>query len=251
MTLKSIGRIDPATQSCDSIVFTDLKLTQHKQGYRFNLDSILLARLAHVSKNSKLLDLGCGMGTVALLLGRLHPSARVTGVDCQADLIALARQNAQTNNVSKRVSFICDDLAKPLVPKLAGSFTAVFCNPPYYLRGQGRLPKSESMHRAKHTTREDFTALIKNSRSLVKSGGYLHMVYSAERISELLCELVAGGFQPKKLRFIHPRIDQPANAVFLSARSGGKSSLTVLPPLVVYNSRRQYAEEVRHLLYET
>lgn len=52
------------------------------------------------------LDIGCGTGTVPLLLAQAFPQARVAGVDIDQRSIALARERARDAGLSHRVRFI-------------------------------------------------------------------------------------------------------------------------------------------------
>lgn len=63
----------------------------------------------HVSKTTKLLDVGCGTGILsiaALLLG----ADSVTAVDIDSDAVRITNENAALNNVSDRISAICGNL---------------------------------------------------------------------------------------------------------------------------------------------
>ncbi len=57
-----------------------------------------LVRTAGISRGSRVLDVGCGTGVVALTAARLEAS--VTGVDLTRELIAQARANAELMKVS-------------------------------------------------------------------------------------------------------------------------------------------------------
>src|SRR5688572_19106564 len=53
----------------------------------------LVADLA-LSSDQRVLDLGCGTGTVMLLLAQTHPAAQVTGVDGDTTVLRFAARKA-------------------------------------------------------------------------------------------------------------------------------------------------------------
>ena len=86
-----------------------LALGQATDGYRFSLEAFLLADFVSASHASPLLDLGTGCGVVALLLARRFPHARVIGMELQASLAAMARQNVVHNGVEAQVAILQAD----------------------------------------------------------------------------------------------------------------------------------------------
>src|SRR5262249_15830671 len=51
------------------------------------------------------IDIGCGTGIVPILIAQAYPAARVEGLDFDAPSIELARANARSAGVEKRVRF--------------------------------------------------------------------------------------------------------------------------------------------------
>ncbi|WP_238550206.1 tRNA1(Val) (adenine(37)-N6)-methyltransferase [Desulfocurvibacter africanus] len=69
----------------------------------------------------------------------------------------------------------------------------------------------------------------------LKLRGRACFVFPAERLATLLAELAACRLEPKRLRFMHPRMGEPARRVLVEARKGGGEGLIVEPPLFLYN----------------
>jgi tRNA1Val (adenine37-N6)-methyltransferase len=90
-----------------------------------------------VSNPSRVLDLGCGIGSVLLLLAWRFPEARVEGVEAQAVSIDLARRSIAWNGVEDRCAVHHGDLRDaPLLDRL-GRFDLVTGTPPYLMVGRG------------------------------------------------------------------------------------------------------------------
>lgn len=69
------------------------------------------ARLA--GGGARVLDLGCGTGWSAIALAEAFPAARVHGVDLDEASVAEASGHAAENGLADRVTFACEDAAKP------------------------------------------------------------------------------------------------------------------------------------------
>ena len=77
----------------------------------------------------KILDLCTGSGCVGLALALELPKASVTLTDLSPEALAVARHNADTHDVDKRVRFFEGDLFEPLPD--GERFDLVLANPPY------------------------------------------------------------------------------------------------------------------------
>ncbi len=74
----------------------------------------------------RILDMGTGSGCIAVALAKFLPQSEVTAVDCSDDSLAVARRNAERNEVNVR--FISGSLFQPLQEE---RFDIVVSNPPY------------------------------------------------------------------------------------------------------------------------
>ena len=73
------------------------------------------ARLAGISSQDLVLDLGCGTGTVLALLADTF-GCRGVGVDCRPEAVLAARDRVRALGLEDRVVFHCDDAACPAEP---------------------------------------------------------------------------------------------------------------------------------------
>ncbi|MDL2226437.1 50S ribosomal protein L11 methyltransferase [Deltaproteobacteria bacterium OttesenSCG-928-M10] len=71
----------------------------------------------------RILDVGAGSGILSLAAAACAPEAEVIGVDNDPDTIEVARENAELNNLGRRVSFSGRDLAE-----LQGTFDLIVAN---------------------------------------------------------------------------------------------------------------------------
>ena len=88
--------------TADRLLGGRVSLRQPAKGYRAAIDPILLAA-AVAYGDRRVLDVGCGVGTAAICLATRITECRVTGLEIQPELAALARDNAAENGLAGRV----------------------------------------------------------------------------------------------------------------------------------------------------
>ena len=86
--------------------------------------------------------------------------------------------------------------------------------------------------------------IIKISYRLLKSNGEFYMVHRAERIVDILYYLRKYKLEPKILRFIQPKINKAPNLVLIKAVKNAGYQLKVEKPLIVYDDRGNYTNEI-------
>lgn len=85
----------------------------------------------------RIVDVGTGSGAIAVTLAAELPRAWVCAVDCSADALAVARQNAHFHRMDGRVSF----LQSNLMSAIRGPVDLIVANLPYIPTGAiSRLP---------------------------------------------------------------------------------------------------------------
>lgn len=58
-----------------------------------------LIQQANIQPDMNVLDLGCGTGTLTIMLKRAHPEANITGMDGDPDVLAIARNKSRGTNI--------------------------------------------------------------------------------------------------------------------------------------------------------
>jgi len=96
-----------------------------------NIDRGTLAMLSQVevTKEDKILDLGCGYGIVGILASKLVGCENVVMCDVSEDAVALSKDNAKRNNV-ENIKIILSDGLNNIEEE---GFTLILSNPPYHV----------------------------------------------------------------------------------------------------------------------
>lgn len=228
----------------DRLAFASLVVRQPRRGYRFAIDSVLLADFAAPLCGTSVLDLGTGSGVILLLLARLCPGlSRGVGVELQPELFELARANIEENGLSGRLSAVQGDLRERIPGAAPGSFDLVVSNPPYRPVGEGRRNPDVGREIARHEVACTMGDVFGAAARFLAPRGRVALLGLPRRLPALLERAGASGLFAERLRFVHPVPGRPANLVLFSGsrrRGGGPE---VLPPLCVYEAPGRYSPE--------
>jgi release factor glutamine methyltransferase len=146
-------------------------------------------RLARITGEPRIIDMGTGSGNLAVALARHHKGACVTAVDLSPDALAVAERNAVKHRVADRIRFLSGDLFAP-VPQ-GERFDFVVSNPPYIPRDDiAKLApgvRDYEPHMALDGGPDGYAVLERladGARERLKAGGYLIVEIGAPQEAE-------------------------------------------------------------------
>jgi tRNA1Val (adenine37-N6)-methyltransferase len=220
---------------------------QEQRGYRYSIDAVILAYYAGSGAGERVLDLGTGCGIIPLILAFRDSRIQIYGIEVQASLAKLAMENVEVNRMSRRVTILNEDM-KLLRPEMTGGpVDLVVVNPPFYRADTGRVNSNPQRAVARHelmTTLFDVSTAA--SRMLQKGGRFL-AIYTAERLCDMIAALRDASIEPKQLRMIQSGENLAAGLVLVEGLKGGGPGVKIPPPLIIYDSKGQYTEEVSRM----
>jgi tRNA1(Val) A37 N6-methylase TrmN6 len=234
----------------DAFLDGQLRLRQPKSGHRAGHDAMLLAAATAAKAGDRVVEFGAGVGAAGLALAK-----RVSGIDLvmaeiDADLAALARENANSNAIAAEI-VVVDVTSSPEAFAKAGltpdSFDAVLMNPPFNDATRHRAspdPVRASAHVADHTTLESW---VRAARRILRSGGTITLIWRADGIAEALAAL-GKGFGSLAILPVHADAGRPAIRVLIRGVKGGKAPARVLSSLVLNDESGLPNKEVAEML---
>jgi tRNA1(Val) A37 N6-methylase TrmN6 len=196
-------------------------LWQSEDCFKLGQDSVRLGAFASLRRGDRVCDLGCGVGTLLLLLSEREGDITRFGVELDPRAAELARRNLLENQLEGTI--LTGDLRTPaLFPR--ARFDLLVANPPYFAKGTG---KSGGNARMEDTL--SLTELCARAGELLGAGGRFALVFRPERLTALFAACTAVGLEPKRLQFLAHSGDKPPYAVLVEAGKGAKAGLQVLP----------------------
>ncbi len=241
-----MATIDDETH--DTILGRAITIVQTKNGYRFSVDSILLARFATARSGDRILELGAGCGVIAAAIDAIARPREIVAIEIQPRMAELIERNAAINGFTN-LRAVCADLrAKTIAGLKPASFDLVVANPPFHARLAGRESPNRSRRQARGGEGASCEEFVAAARRYVRNGGRVAMIFAATRTAELVSTMRARRLEPKRLRFVHPRLGLPASSVMVEARANGGIEVIVEPPLILEERAGVYTREAHALL---
>ena len=241
MELKNNERID-------DLQYKGLKIIQNEKDFCFGIDAVLLSDFAKgIKDGSNVVDLCTGNGIIAILLSGKTNAKEIVGVEIQEHVAEMANRSVEMNNIQDRVKIINEDLTKLKEKIKAGTVDAITVNPPYKAKNSGLINERDTKTIARHEiscTLEDI--IIEAAREL-KSSGNLYMIHKTERLVDILSLMRKHNIEPKRIRFIHPNVNEAPNLVLVEGLRCGKAFLKVEKPLYVYKENGEYTDDIKEI----
>jgi tRNA1(Val) A37 N6-methylase TrmN6 len=219
-----------------------LRLLQPAEGYRVNVDALLLAAFAAAPRPAKLgIDLGAGVGAVGLALHFAGAVERLALVEREPELVELARENlarAGAPGDVHRIDVLCERLPRALEQRA----DLVVCNPPYFADGAVRRQKHPLTRNARTGPLEPFVHTA--ARALRGTRARAVFAYPAPSLGELFRAASLAGLVAKRLRLVHATASATARLALVELRRAKPGGLVVEPPLVEWASARVRTPEL-------
>src|SRR5262245_47707397 len=119
----------------------DFRLFQLKNGHRFSTDDVLTAfyGTCWCPRAETVLDLGSGIGSVAMIAAWRLPAARFVTVEVQEESVRLARKSVRYNGIDERLEIRLGDFREANVLRTSEIFDLILGSPPYFPLNAGIL----------------------------------------------------------------------------------------------------------------
>lgn len=225
-------------ETLDTFFNGSLKLLQKKKGYRFSIDAVLLSQFIEIRKNEKGIDLGTGCGILPLLLSQTSKTQSLVGVEIQKGLAECAKKNVTLNHLEHRISVLQQDYRELKSTFPPGSFDVVFSNPPYRKYRTGRVNPSTEKAIARHEIKGTLEDLVSIASYLLPHKGRFYLIFPTSRTVDLLVALRDKRLEPKRVQFVHPRIEEEAKFILVESVKSSGVELRIMPPLTLHESER-------------
>lgn len=236
------------SERLDDLLTHDLYIIQSDEVFSFSMDAVLLSRFSSMPNKGRILDLCTGNGVVPLLLST-RTKAQIDAIEIQPRLADMAKRSVKLNQLEQQITIKEGDLRQYYQETGYGVYDAITVNPPYMKLATGDCKLNEHQAMARHEVGCTLEDVVLACTRLIRTGGKVTMVHRPSRLGEIISIMRTHRLEPKRIRFVHPRIDLEANMVLIEALRDGKPDVRLLPPLIVYNEKNEYCDELLDIYY--
>ena len=249
MTLEERNDLPREGETLEDLQLHGLRVLQKREGFRFGMDSVLLADFVRMDAKAAYADFGAGTGILPLLLTGRGKGASCDAFELQPEMAEMAGRSMALNGLSGRIRVHCADAREAEALLGRRCVDAVVCNPPYGLPGTILRSPDERSDTARHLDADGLLPWFLSAFRVLKGKGRLSLVFPAPRMLEVMDLLREARLTPKRFRLVYPRADRPANLVLLEAVKDARPMLHPEPPLIVYEADGSMTPELRRIYH--
>jgi tRNA1Val (adenine37-N6)-methyltransferase len=184
------GAVDPPAVPPDETldaISGHFRLFQLRKGHRFSTDDVLTAwyGTAWAPSARTVLDLGSGVGSVAMIAAwRLH-GARFVTIEAQDESVALARKSAAYNGLGHRYEIRNADFRDAAAFRDDERFDLILASPPYFAPGSGVEGDHPQKVACRFELRGDIADYARVAAAHLEPGGFFACVFPEEQRARL------------------------------------------------------------------
>lgn len=134
---------------------------------------------------SPILDIGTGTGIIPFLIASRCCLEAIVAVDIDPLAAGALRRSVELNNLEGRIEVLESDYRVLTDLYGEGSFPVIVSNPPYIVKGSGRVSKREGRRVQREEVHGSMAELLDCCASLTAGGGRIFLVYPYGRLKEL------------------------------------------------------------------
>lgn len=211
-------------------------IMQIKDGFKFSLDSLLLAEFISLRQSDKLiLDMCTGNAPVPLVLS-LKTDAKIIGFELQKDIAELAWESISINGLDKQIKVINDDVKNIDEFFKPNSFDVITCNPPYFkINDDKSKNKNDYLTLARHEIAIDLETIFKLVNRFLKDNGNFYMVHRSERLDEIIIFANKYRLNVKEIQFISTKMNNNPSTILVKCVKNSKLGVKIKKEICVDN----------------
>lgn len=237
------------SETLEDLQLNNLKLLQKRDGFKFGMDSVLLAEFACIRKQDLVADFGTGSGILPLLLTGREKGSRYIGIEIQKNMAEMAERTVLLNHLENSIRIIHGDAAYAAEWISPCSVDAVICNPPYGQPGTVISSPFESRAIARNQNENTLKGFFSSAFKILKGKGRISLVYPAPQMLLIMKLLQDYHLEPKRFQMVYPFENKPANLVLIEAVKDAKPTLHPMEPLIIYKADHQLTNRLKSIYH--
>lgn len=236
---------------------SDLYVIQDKTMFNYSVDTIMLGNFVMLNdKINSLLEIGTNNGALSIFISERSKNLKIDAVEIQESAVKLANENVKLNKKEDQINVICadfNDFYKEKMKNAEPKYDSIVCNPPFFIYDKTKVSKKVSKEKliATHEIKLNLKQIIEGSAKIIEQKGYLTLVIPVERLVDCFCLMRENKFEPKRIQFIIPRINDKPKLVLVEGRYQSGWGVHFLPNLYLHDpndlKKHEYLDEIKKL----
>jgi tRNA1Val (adenine37-N6)-methyltransferase len=196
-----------ADELTSDAITASFRLIQRRRGHRFSVDDLATAWEAARASNgaATFLDLGCGVGSVLLMMAWRLPAARGFGIEAQDVSMGLARRNVHENGLDDRVTLLHGDLREVTRAWPHGPCALVTGTPPYLPLGTASASPDPQRAAARIELRGGVEDYLAAAARVLSPEGVVVLCADGRAPERVVRGAAAAGLQPVRRLDVVPK----------------------------------------------
>ena len=226
-----------------------LEIFQFSDGYRGNIDSVLVAAAVAAESGQKVLELGCGNGVALCCLLYRISGLEVFGIEIDKKVADLCQQNIASNNF--KANIFIGDVTTNIKELKSKSFDHVFMNPPFFKKNSVIQSPTLSSRLAK-VERVALSEWILVAKKRCKPKGLVTIIQRVERLPEII-KYLDGDFGQITVQPLSSFKDTSPKTVIVQAKKSSRAAFKLLTSKIVHKRDKDtgnviYEDEFEEIL---
>lgn len=218
-----------------------MRYAQPVAGFRTGIEPVLLAACVPAAAGDIVVEAGTGAGAGLLCLMARVPGIAGWGIERDAAMATLARQNFIANDFGAVI-----ETADITSWRSERPYGHAFANPPWHIGGTPSAePGREAAKQARPGLLHDWAASL--ARGLVRRGT-LSLIVPAAAAAEAIDALGAAHCREVTLIPLWPHAGEPAKLLILRGVREGRGGTTIHPGLVLHTAQGGYTPDAERIL---
>lgn len=177
---------------------------QVEDGFKFSIDSLLLAEYVKLSNNQgNVVEFCSGLCPVPLVLSTKYSNI-ITAFEIQKEVYDIASMSVELNSLSDQIKLINDDIKNIGNYFKSNNLDVIICNPPYFKVDESSYISDIYQERiSRHEFLISLEDIFSISKLYLKDKGVLYLVHRSNRVDEIILLASKYNLNVKEIVFIN------------------------------------------------
>jgi tRNA1Val (adenine37-N6)-methyltransferase len=227
--------------------FKQFTIQQEHAAMKVGTDGVLLGAWASVpGPQSRVLDVGCGTGLIALMVAQRTKLVAVDALEIDPSSARQAEENFQNSPWKERIQCIQSSF-QDYSSQCKSRYDLIICNPPFF-SGSSKTPSKE-LNLARHDDSLSLEDIFRGSISLMKKTTIISLILPFQKETQATDLITEHNMYCNRLTRVIPAPGKPTKRVLLECSySPGKIIEDELT--IETETRHMYSDKFKNLVNE-